>query len=62
MDWFNRLGNMVAFFPGAPALAWDFALNGPDADLTGYGLAYALQAAPTAIDVYPEQALPLLEA
>lgn len=52
MDWFNQIGNMSAFFPDTPALAVDFALNG-DPDVVGYGLAYGLQQAPEAIDVYP---------
>ncbi|GAA4890928.1 hypothetical protein ACFPM3_20200 [Streptomyces coeruleoprunus] len=55
MDWFNHLGNMVNFFPDTPGLAWDFALNGADPDLVGYGLAYALQVSPTPIDVYPQE-------
>lgn len=55
MDWFNQLGNMSALFPDAPALAWDFALNGPDPDLYGYGLAYGLQVTPEPIDVYPSE-------
>lgn len=58
MDWFTRLGNMAAFFPDTPALAWDFAMNGPNADLAGYGLAYSLQATPESIDVYPSEELP----
>jgi hypothetical protein len=61
MDWFNALGNMARFFPDAPALAFDFALNGADPDLTGYGLAYTLQAMPTSIDVYPTETAPGLE-
>ena len=61
MDWFNQLGNMAAFFPDSPALAWDFALNGPDPDLVGYGLAYGLQATPEAIDVYPQEETPFPE-
>jgi hypothetical protein len=55
MDWFDQLGNMVQFFPDAPALAWDFALSGADPDTVGYGLAYGLQAAPTVLDVYPAE-------
>lgn len=52
MEWFTQLGNMAAFMPDTPALAWDFAINGADPDTIGYGLAYGLQSMPTAIDVY----------
>lgn len=55
MDWFTQLGNMASFFPDAPGLAFDFALNGSDPDLVGYGLAYGLQVSPTSIDVYPPE-------
>lgn len=62
MDWFNQLGNMSTLFPDTPALAWDFALNGPNPDLVGYDLAYGLQVAPEPIDVYPsEMAFPETE-
>lgn len=55
MDWFTQLGNMASLFPDAPALAWDMALNGPNPDLAGYGIAYGLQATSTPIDVYPSE-------
>lgn len=57
MDWFNQLGNMTALFPDTPALAWDMALNGPNPDLVGYGIAYGLQVTPTPIDVYPAEGM-----
>ncbi|OEJ24285.1 hypothetical protein AS594_07080 [Streptomyces agglomeratus] len=52
MDWFTDLGNFSALMPDAPALAFDFALNGANPDLVGYGLAYGLQSSSTPIDVY----------
>ena len=55
MEWFDQLGNMVTLFPGAPALAVDMALNGPNPDMIGYGLAYGLQITPTQFDVYPSE-------
>ena len=55
MDWFDALGNMAALFPDTPALAYDFAMNGSNPDLIGYGLAYGLQATATPIDVYPSE-------
>ena len=55
MDWFRALGNMAALFPDTPALAFDFAMNGANPDLIGYGLAYGLQSTSTPLDVYPEE-------
>lgn len=55
MDWWDAVGNMYAFMPDAPALAYDMALNGPDPDRVGYDLAYGLQAASTPIEVYPPE-------
>lgn len=55
MDWFTALGNMAAFFPDTPALAFDMALNGSEPDLTGYGLAHQLQGTATPIEVYPQE-------
>ncbi|MFC5799127.1 hypothetical protein [Streptomyces formicae] len=55
MEWFTQLGNMSALFPDTPALAFDMALNGAEPNLVGYDLAYALQAAPTPINVYPTE-------
>lgn len=53
MDWFDDLGNMSSLFPDTPGLAYDFALNGSNPEVMGYGLAYGLQSTPTPIDVYP---------
>jgi len=53
MDWWDQVGNYVSFFGDTPALAVDMALHGPNANHVGYDLAYGLQMAPTAIDVYP---------
>lgn len=58
MDWFNQVGNMMRFLPDTPALAWDMAVNGPNADLAGYGLAYGMQVSPTPFDVYPAEVAP----
>lgn len=55
MEWFTQLGNMSAFFPDTPALAFDMALNGAEPNLMGYAMAYDLQAASTPIDVYPSE-------
>lgn len=55
MDWFDQLGNMAAFFPDTPGLAFDFAMNGANPDLIGYELAYELQNTETPIDVYPSE-------
>lgn len=55
MNWWTTLGNYVTFFEDAPALAVDFALNGPNANHVGYGLAYGIQSTPTAIEVYPSE-------
>lgn len=55
MDWFTQIGNMSALFPDAPGLAFDFAMNGSDPNLVGYGLAYGLQSTQTPIDVYPSE-------
>lgn len=62
MDWFDQLGNMANLFPDTPALAFDFALNGANPDLVGYGLAYGLQSAQTPIDVYPPEEMSFPEA
>ncbi|MFF6988364.1 hypothetical protein [Streptomyces sp. NPDC010273] len=55
MDWWDQVGNMVSFFGDTPALAVDMALNGPESNHVGYGLAYGLQMAQTPIDVYPSE-------
>jgi hypothetical protein len=55
MNWWNILGNYVDFFDETPALAYDFAMHGPNANHVGYGLAYGVQATPTPIDVYPSE-------
>ncbi|NJP50091.1 hypothetical protein HCJ93_08400 [Streptomyces sp. SBST2-5] len=55
MNWWTTLGNYLNFFEDAPALAVDFALNGPNANYIGYGLAYGMQASATPIDVYPSE-------
>ncbi|MFJ2176410.1 hypothetical protein ACIOHE_26405 [Streptomyces sp. NPDC087851] len=55
MEWFTDLGNMASLFPNTPALAFDFALNGANPDLVGYGMAYGLQAAEAPIEVYPPE-------
>jgi len=55
MGWFQALGNMARLFPDTPALAYDFALNGANPDVVGYGLAYGLQSSPTPIDAYPPE-------
>ncbi|HEY9443601.1 MAG TPA: hypothetical protein VIQ25_10250 [Gemmatimonadales bacterium] len=49
---------MSALFPDAPGLAFDFAMNGSDPNLVGYGLAYGLQSTATPIDVYPPEEPP----
>lgn len=61
MDWFTQLGNMAAFFPDTPALAFDMALNGAEPNLVGYDMAYGLQAAQTPIDVYPPEEMSFAE-
>jgi hypothetical protein len=55
MDWWETLGNYASFFGDTPALAFDMAMNGPNANYVGYGLAYGLQATATPIDVYPSE-------
>jgi hypothetical protein len=52
MDWWEQLGAHVQFFPDTPALALDMALRGP-AEHVAYPLAYALQATPVPLEVYP---------
>ncbi|MFF9268625.1 hypothetical protein [Streptomyces rochei] len=54
MGWWTTLGNYMDFFADTPALAVDMALNGPNAEHVGYGLAFGMQASPTAVDVYPD--------
>lgn len=54
MDWFNQLGNMAAFFPDTPALAWDMALGGAEPDFIGYDMAHDLQDTAIPLDVYPD--------
>jgi hypothetical protein len=54
----DQVGNYVSFFGDTPALAVDMALHGPNANHVGYDLAYGLQMAPTAIDVYPRMTAP----
>lgn len=61
MEWFDELGNMAALFPDTPALAFDFALNGANPNLVGYGLAYGLQSVEAPIDVYPPEEMPFPE-
>ncbi|ONK10384.1 hypothetical protein [Streptomyces sp. MP131-18] len=55
--WFAEIGNYFQAFPDAPALAYDFALNGPPADQAGYSLAYSTLRTPEEIDVYPQPGL-----
>lgn len=55
MEWWQTVGNYLAFFDDTPALAVDFALGGPNANYVGYDLAYGLQSTPTPIDVYPSE-------
>jgi hypothetical protein len=55
MNWWTTLGNYLSFFDETPALAFDMAMNGPNADHVGYDLAFGLQAAKTPIDVYPAE-------
>lgn len=55
MDWWNQIGNYLGFFDETPALAVDMALNGPNAGVVGYDLAFGLQAARTPIDIYPSE-------
>lgn len=62
MNWWTTLGNYVTFFDDTPALGFDMAMGGPNADNVGYGLAFGLQAARTPIDVYPAEDLPFGEA
>lgn len=62
MDWFQDLGNMAGLFPDAPGLAFDFALNGANPNLVGYGLAYGFQSTPTPIDIYPSEDDPMAAA
>jgi hypothetical protein len=55
MEWWETLGNYMNFFEDTPALAVDMALHGPNANHVGYGLAFGMQAAPTTVDVYPDE-------
>jgi hypothetical protein len=55
MNWWDEIGNYVAFFGDTPALGVDMATNGPNANHVGYDLAFGLQATPTPIDVYPSE-------
>lgn len=63
MNWWTQFGNYLSFFGDTPALAYDMAMDGPNANHVGYDLAFGLQAASTPIDVYPsESPLPELGA
>lgn len=55
MNWWTTFGNYLSFFDETPALAFDMAMHGPNADHVGYDLAFGLQATPTPIDVYPSE-------
>lgn len=57
MNWWTTFGNYLGFFDETPALAFDMAMNGPNAAHIGYGLAYGLQSTATPIDVYPSEDL-----
>lgn len=58
MEWWTAIGNMYAL-TSTPGLAYDMAVNGPDADRVGYGLAYGLQSSSAQIDLYPPDDLTL---
>lgn len=56
MDWFNALGAYGSLFADTPALAGDFALNGPRGDF-GYRLAYSMQRTPVQLEAYPPEGM-----
>jgi hypothetical protein len=59
MNWWQTFGNYLSFFDDeTPALAFDMATGGPNANFVGYDLAFGLQAAKTPIDVYPSEVPP----
>jgi hypothetical protein len=60
MDWWNAIGNMYAL-TSTPGLAYDMAVNGPDPDRIGYGLAYGLQKSSAQIDLYPPDDCPMFD-
>lgn len=56
MNWWSQFGNYLSFLDDTPALAFDLAMDGPNANYVGYDLAFGLQAAKTPLDVYPSDA------
>jgi hypothetical protein len=55
VNWWTTLGNYLSFFDDTPALAYDMAMGGPNANHVGYDLAFGLQATSAPIDVYPSE-------
>lgn len=55
METLEQMGAYFAAMPHAAPLAVDMALNGPSADVAGYGLVAAMLGTSAEIDLHPEE-------